>query len=84
MSENRANELSVNLREVFGDKSKLKFSENPKRLMTGVGLLSLAGGEYKHSHLKKIEDQMELKQLMKEFTKKKISFEELAKENKND
>lgn len=54
MSENRANELSVKLREVFGDKSKLKFSENPKRLMTGVGLLSLAGGEYKHSHLKKI------------------------------
>ena len=80
MSENRANELSVKLREVFGDRSNLKFSENPKGMMTGVGLLSLAGGEYKHSHLKKIEDQMELKQLMKEFTKKKISFEELAKE----
>lgn len=54
MSENRANELSVKLREVLGDKSKLKFSENPKRLMTGVGLLSLAGGEYKHSHLKRL------------------------------
>ncbi len=40
MSENRANELSVKLREVFGDKSNLKFSENPKRMMTGVGLLS--------------------------------------------
>lgn len=54
MSENRANELSVKLREVFGDKSKLKFSENPKRLMTGVGLLSLVGGDYKHSHLKRL------------------------------
>ena len=42
MSGNRANELSVKLREVFGDKSKLKFSENPKRMITGVGLLSLA------------------------------------------
>ena len=80
MSENRANELSVKLREVFGDKSKLRFSENPKRIITGVGLLSLAGGEYKHSHLKKIEDQMELKQLRTEFAKRKISFEELAKE----
>lgn len=66
MSGNRANELSVKLREVSGDKSKLKFSENPKRLMTGVGLLSLAGGDYKHSHLKKINDQMEHKQLRKE------------------
>lgn len=82
MSENKANKLSVRTREVFGDKSKLSFSENPKSIITGVGLLSLAGGEYKHSHLKKIEDQMELKQLMKEFTKKKISFEELAKEKK--
>lgn len=81
MSENRANELSVRLREVFGNKSKLRFSENPKRIITGVGLLSLVGGEYKHSHLKKIEDQMELKQLMKEITKRKISFEELAKEH---
>lgn len=80
MSENRANELSVKLREVFGDKSKLRFSENPKRIITGVGLLSLAGGEYKHSHLKKIEDQMELKQLRNEFAKRKISLEELAKE----
>lgn len=80
MSENRANELSVKLREVFGDKSKLRFSENPKRIITGVCLLSLAGGEYKHSHLKKIEDQMELKQLRNEFAKRKISFEELAKE----
>ena len=53
MSGNRANELSVNLREVFDDKIKVSFSENPKRLMTGVGLLSLAGGDYKHSHLKK-------------------------------
>lgn len=91
MSENRANELSVKLREVFGDKkysatkSNLKFSENPKRMMTGVGLLSLAGGEYKHSHLKKIEDQIELKQLRNELVqRKKISFEELAKEKKND
>lgn len=81
MSENRANELSVKLREVFGDKSKLGFSENPKRMITGVGLLSLAGGDYKHSHLKKIEDQMELKQLRKELVqRRKISFEELAKE----
>lgn len=62
-------------------KSKLKFSENPKRMMIGVGLLSLAGGDYKHSHLKKIEDQMELKQLRKELVQRgKISFEELAKE----
>lgn len=61
MSENRANELTVNLREVFGDKSKLRFSEDPKRIMVGVGLLSLVGGEYKHSHLKKIENQAELK-----------------------
>lgn len=74
MSGNRANELSVKLREVFGDKSNLKFSENPKRIIAGVGLLSLAGGEDKHSHLKKIEDQMELKQLMKELVqRKKIS-----------
>lgn len=81
MSGNRANELSVKLREVFGDKSNLKFSENPKRMITGVGLLSLAGGDYKHSHLKKIEDQMELKQLRKELVqRRKISFEELAKE----
>lgn len=80
MSENKANELSVKLREVFGDKSKLRFSENPKGLITGVGLLSLTGGEYKHSHLKKIEYQMELKQLRDEFTKRKFSFEELAKE----
>lgn len=80
MSGNRANELSVNLREVFGDKSKLKFSENPKRIMVGVGLLSLAGGDYKHSHLKKIDDQAELKWLMKEFAQRKIGFEELAKE----
>lgn len=65
MSENRANELSVNLQEVFGDKSKLKFSENPKRIMVGVGLLSLAGGDYKHSHLKKIYDQAELKRRKK-------------------
>lgn len=69
MSENRANELSVELREVFGDKIKLGFSENTKRLMTGVGLLSLAGGDYKHSHLKKIDDQAELKRLMKEEEK---------------
>lgn len=69
MSENRVNKLSVKVREVFGDKSKLKFSENPKRLMTGVGLLSLAGGDYKHSHLKKINDQMEHKQLRKEEEK---------------
>lgn len=80
MSENRANELSVKLREVFGDKSKLKFSENSKRIMVGVGLLSLAGGDYKHSHLKKVEDQMELKQSRKEFAQRKNSFEELAKE----
>jgi hypothetical protein len=65
MSENRANELSVKFREVFGDKSNLKFSENPKRMMTGVGLLSLAGGDYKHSHLKKIYDQAELKRRKK-------------------
>lgn len=30
MSENRVNKLSVKAREVFGDKSKLKFSENPR------------------------------------------------------
>lgn len=65
MSENRANELSVNLREVFGDKSNLKFSENPKRMMIGVGLLSLAGGDYEHSHLKKIYDQAEIKRRKK-------------------
>lgn len=69
MSGNRANELSVKLREVLGDEIKLSFSENPKRLMTGVGLLSLAGGDYKHSHLKKINDQAELKQLRKEEEK---------------
>lgn len=69
MSENRVNKLSVKAREVFGDKSKLKFSENPKRLMTGVGLLSLADGDYKHSHLKKIDDQAELKWPMKEEEK---------------
>lgn len=69
MSENRVNELNVKLREVFGDNIKLKFSENPKRLMTGVGLLSLAGGDYKHSHLKKIYDQAELKWPMKEEEK---------------
>lgn len=80
MSGNRANELSVKLREVFGDKSKFCFSENPKRMITGVGLLSLAGGDYKHSHLKKIDDQAELKWLMKEFAQRKIGFEELAKE----
>ena len=65
MSENRANELTVKLREVFDDKSNLKFSENPKRMMTGVGLLSLAGGDYKHSHLKKIYDRAELKRRKK-------------------
>lgn len=65
MSENRANELSVKLREVLDDKSNLKFSENPKRMMTGVGLLSLVGGDYKHSHLKKIYDQAELKRRKK-------------------
>ena len=81
MSENRANELTVKLRELFGDKSKLRFSENPKRIITGVGLLSLAGGDDKHIHLKKIEDQMELKQLMKELVqRRKISFEELAED----
>lgn len=69
MSGNRANELSVKLGEVFGDKIKLSFSENPKRMITGVGLLSLAGGEVKHSHLKKIADQAELKQLRKEEEK---------------
>lgn len=89
--EKRANELTVKLREVFGDKSKLKFSENPKGMIAGVGLrslglLSLVGGEDKHSHLKKIEDQIELKWLMKELVQRgKISFEELAKEKeKND
>lgn len=69
MSENRANELSVKLGEVFGDEIKLSFSENPKRMIAGVGLLSLAGGEVKHSHLKKIADQAELKQLRKEEEK---------------
>lgn len=44
MSENRANELTVKLREIFGDKSKLRFSENPKITIAIVGLLSLAGG----------------------------------------
>lgn len=38
MSENRANELSVKLREVFGDKSKLRFSENPKKNNNRSGL----------------------------------------------
>lgn len=85
MSKNRANELIVKLREVFGDKNKLRFIENTKGIITGLGLLSLAGGDYKHSHLKKIEDQMELKWLMEEFVqRKKISFEELAKETEND
>lgn len=65
MSENKANELSVKLGEVFGDKIKLSFSEDPKRMITGVGLLSLAGGDYKHSHLKKIYDQAELKRRKK-------------------
>ena len=69
MSKNRNNELTVKLREVLGDKGKFRFSENPKRLMTGVGLLSLAGGDYKHSPLKKIDDQAELKQLRKEEEK---------------
>lgn len=69
MSENRANELSVKLGEVFGDNIKVKFSENPKGLMTGVGLLSLAGSDYKHSHLKKINDQAELNHLRKEEEK---------------
>ncbi len=64
-SENRANGLSVKSREVFGDKIKLGFSENPKGLLTGVGLLALVGGEYKHSHLKKIENQAELKRRKK-------------------
>lgn len=85
MSKNRTNDLTVKLREVFGDKSKLRFSENPKITIAIVGLQSLAGGVDKHSHLKKIEDQMELKQLMKELVqRRKISFEELAKENEND
>lgn len=65
MSENRDNKLSVKLREVLGDKSKLSFSENPKGMITGVGLLSLAGGDYKHGHLKKINDQAELKRRKK-------------------
>lgn len=79
MSKNRANELTVKLREVFGDKSKLRFSENPKITIAIVGLQSLAGGYDKHSRLKKIEDQMELKQLMKELVQRgKISFEDLA------
>lgn len=68
MSGNRANELSVKLREVFGDKIELSFSENPKRLMTGVGLLSLASGDYKHSHLKKTA-WMPSPKLMKEEEK---------------
>lgn len=59
MSENRVNKLSVKAREVFGDKSKLRFSENPKRMITGVGLLSLAGGDYKHSHLKRLAKEKE-------------------------
>lgn len=90
MIEKRANELTVKLREVFGDKSKLKFSENPKITIAivglqSLGLLSLVGGEDKHSHLKKIEDQMELKWLMKDLVQRgKISFEELAKETEND
>lgn len=85
MAKNRANELTVKLRELFGDKSKLRFSENPKIAITIVGLQSLAGGYDKHSHLKKIEDQMELKQLMKELVQRgKISFEELVKETEND
>lgn len=68
--------LTVKLREVFGDKSKLKFSENQKGMIAGVGLrslglISLVGSEDKHSHLKKIEDQMELKQLMKELVQRK-------------
>lgn len=53
MCKNRANELTVKLREVFGDKSKLRFSENPKITIAIVGLQSLAGGVDKHSHLKK-------------------------------
>lgn len=44
MSKNRTNELTVKLREVFGDKSKLRFSENPKITIAIVGLQSLAGG----------------------------------------
>ena len=84
MSKNRDNELIVKLREVLGDKSKLRFSENPKITIAIVGLQSLAGGVDKHSHLKKIEDQMELKLLMEELVqRKKISFEELAKETEN-
>lgn len=59
MSENRDNKLSVKVREVLGDKSKLRFSENPKRMITGVGLLSLAGGDYKHSHLKRLAKEKE-------------------------
>ncbi len=59
MSGNRANELSVKLREVFSDKSKLRFSENPNRMIIGVGLLSLAGGDYKHSHLKRLAKEKE-------------------------
>ena len=59
MSENRVNKLSVKAREVFGDEIKLSFSENPKRMITGVGLLSLAGGDYKHSHLKKLAKEKE-------------------------
>lgn len=85
MSKNRANKLTVKLREVFGDKSKLRFSENPKITIAIVGLQSLVGGYDKHSHLKKIEDQMELKQLMKELVqRRKISFEELVKEKEED
>lgn len=59
MSENRVNKLSVKAREVFGDKSKFCFSENPKRMITGVGLLSLAGGDYIHSHLKRLAKEKE-------------------------
>ena len=47
MSKNRANELTVKLREVFGDKSKLRFSENPKITIAIVGLQSLVGGSLK-------------------------------------
>ena len=41
MSKNRTNELTVKLREVFGDKSKLRFCENPKITIAIVGLQSL-------------------------------------------
>lgn len=84
MSDGRIKELTVKLREVFGDKNKLRFIENTKGIITGLGLLSLAGGDYKHSHLKKIDDQAELKLLMKEFGKSRFSLEKLAKEKSND